>query len=332
MTFVIAYVHILIVYNRRRMNGSTTLTLETPARTASTWPAYAALGAGVVGITWGALFVRWAGIPGPASAFYRVLVAALILVPWRAAATSAPMPSRRAALIALASGVFFACDLALFNVAVLRTSATAASLLGNNSPIFVGLGAWLLFRERPRAAFWIGLGLALAGGAVIVSMDAGAGAAAAGSGASGGGAFGDVTGDLMAVAASAFFAAYLMMTARVRAQMDTLTFNTLAIVGSVVTLWVVCVALGVPLGGYSWQVWSLLVGLGLIAQLASYFAISYALGHLPAAQTSVGLLAQAPLTAVLAMPLLGESITAGQVIGSVLVLTGIYVVNRGDRA
>jgi drug/metabolite transporter (DMT)-like permease len=311
------------------MNGSTTLTLEAPARTASTWPAYAALATGVVGITWGVLFVRWAGIPGPASAFYRVLVAALVLVPWRAVAKPARTPSRRAVIVALASGVFFAFDLALFNIAVLRTSATAASLLSNNSPIFVGLGAWLLFRERPSVAFWIGLGLSLAGGAVIVAMDAGA---AAGAGPGAHGAFGDVTGDLMAVAASAFFAAYLVMTARVRSEMDTLTFNTLAIAGSVVTLWLVCLAMGVPLGGYSWQVWTLLLGLGLVSQLVSYFAISYALGHLPAAQTSVGLLAQAPLTALLAMPLLGESITAGQVIGSVLVLTGIYVVNRGERA
>lgn len=309
-----------------------TATAAAPARTASVWPAYAALGVGIIGITWGVLFVRWAGIPGPASAFYRVLVAALVLVPWRAVARPAsgttPL-SRRAIIIALASGVFFACDLALFNVSVLRTSATAASLLSNNSPIFVGFGAWLLFRERPSTAFWIGLALSLVGGAVIVGMDAGAPAGAA-PGTQG--AFGDVTGDLMAVAASAFFAAYLMLTARVRAQMDTLTFNTLAIVGSVVTLWLVCVLLRVPLGGYSWQVWTMLLGLGLVAQLVSYFAISYALGHLPAAQTSVGLLAQAPLTALLAMPLLGESITAGQVIGSVLVLTGIYVVNRGERA
>jgi drug/metabolite transporter (DMT)-like permease len=40
------------------------------------------------------------------------------------------------------------------------------------------------------------------------------------------------------------------------------------------------------------------------------------------------LLAQVPLTAVLAVPLLGEPITHTQIFGGLLVLAGIFVVNR----
>lgn len=60
----------------------------------------------------------------------------------------------------------------------------------------------------------------------------------------------------------------------------------------------------------------------------AYFALVYALGHLPATITSVGLLAQVPSTALLAMLLLGEPLTAVQMLGGVIVLAGIYVVNR----
>jgi len=52
--------------------------------------AYAALAAAVGGVTWSAIFVRWAGTPGPVSAFYRVLIAAAILIPWRLSVTPAP--------------------------------------------------------------------------------------------------------------------------------------------------------------------------------------------------------------------------------------------------
>ena len=38
-----------------------------------TTKAYLALAAAIAGIAWSAIFVRWAGISGPASAFYRVL-------------------------------------------------------------------------------------------------------------------------------------------------------------------------------------------------------------------------------------------------------------------
>src|SRR5262249_39178105 len=77
--------------------------------------AYLALAAAVAGIAWSAILVRWAGIPGAASAFYRVLIAGVLLVPMRLA-RGAPAPSApRAAAVAVAGGVFFALDIALWN-------------------------------------------------------------------------------------------------------------------------------------------------------------------------------------------------------------------------
>jgi drug/metabolite transporter (DMT)-like permease len=73
------------------------------------------------------------------------------------------------------------------------------------------------------------------------------------------------------------------------------------------------------------------MGLGLISQLGAYLALTYALGHLPATITSVGLLAQAPLTAILAVPLLGEPLTLPYLAGGTLVLGGIYIVTSGTR-
>ena len=284
----------------------------------ATWRAYGALAIAVLGIVWSSIFIRWAGVPGPSSAFYRVLIAAAVLVPlWLLRGARRP-GTRRARLLALAGGAFFGLDLALYNTAVMQTKAATATLLGNNAPLFVGLGTWLFFRRRPRASFWVGLALALVGCAVIVARDALA--------STGPGAAQHARGDLLALVAGMFFAGYLLATERVRAGMDTLTFNTLAIAGSVATLLLVCLAIGAPLSGFPARTWGALFGLGLISQLGAYFALVYALGHLPATITSVGLLAQVPLTALLAIPLLGESVTLTQMAGGVVVLAGIYVV------
>jgi drug/metabolite transporter (DMT)-like permease len=283
--------------------------------------AYFSLAIAVVGITWSAIFVRWAGVSGPASAFYRVLIAAVVLVPWRLARRDLGAPPRRAAWLAIAGGAFFGFDLLFFNTSLLRTTAATAVLLGNNAPLFVGLASWFLFRDRPRAAFWWGLTLALIGCAVMVLADATSHTGP-----------GSVSGDLMALTAGIFFAAYLKTTERVRTSLDTLTFSSLAIVGSVVTLLVMCLVLKVPLSGYSGRAWASLAGLGLISQLIAYFAIVYGLGHLPATVMSVGLLAQVPLTALVSVPLLGEPVTAVQIGGGLVVLAGIYVVNRAPAS
>jgi drug/metabolite transporter (DMT)-like permease len=57
-------------------------------------------------------------------------------------------------------------------------------------------------------------------------------------------------------------------------------------------------------------------------------ALTYALGHLPATVTSVSLLSQGPLTAVLAALLLGEPLSAYQIAGGALVLIGVGLANR----
>ena len=284
--------------------------------TPSAWRGYAALGAAVAAIAWSSVLIRWAGIPGPASAFYRVAIAAAVLVPWRAWRGATRPLGTRDALIALLGGAFFGLDLALYNTAVMRTAAATAAFLGNNAPVFVGLAAWILFRKPPSRAFWAGLALAVAGGAVMVVSHAG------------GEGGGDPAGDMMAAAAAAFFAGYLLTAEHVRARIDTLTFNTLAVLGSSALLLVVCLISGTPLAGYSLRTWAALLALGLISQVAAYYALVYALGRLPATITSVGLLTQLPLTAVLAAALLNEPITRSQVVGGLLVLAGVYVVTR----
>jgi drug/metabolite transporter (DMT)-like permease len=209
----------------------------------------------------------------------------------------------------------------MYNTSIMLTTATNATLLGNNAPLWVGLGAWLLFRTRPSAMYWIGLAVALGGTLAIVGADMlhhpsfGAG-------------------DLLACAAAVCFAGYLLAVERVRAhtQTDTLTLTTITVCASTVGVLFMALLFGAPLGGYSLTTWGALIALGLIAQVGGYLALTYALGHLPATVTSVCLLVQAPITALLAVPLLGESISTLQIVGGALVLGGIYPVNRGEAA
>jgi drug/metabolite transporter (DMT)-like permease len=246
-----------------------------------------------------------------------VVIAGAVLIPWSCLRGPTRPVTRRAAALAVAGGVFFALDVALWNSAVMHTQAAVASILGNNTPFFVGMMAWLVFRQPPRASFWIGLALAFAGCAAIMAANIRQGVP------------GSIGGDLMALVASVFFAAYLATTERIRTSMDTLTFNALAIGGSIATLLVLCLALRLPLWGFAPHAWLALAGLGLLSQLTAYFLLVYALGHLPATITSVALLGQVPATAVLAWLLLGEPLTGVQAAGGAIVLAGIVVVNRG---
>ena len=285
--------------------------------------AYAALVAGILCIAWSAIFVRWTSMPGAASAFYRLLIPAIVLLPtWLLPGSRQRLSLKSGAIIA-AGAFFFALDLAFYNTSILQTSAANSTLLGNNTPIFVGLLSWMLFKKRPGISFWAGLALALAGAAVIVNADL-ARHAKLGSG------------DVMALAASACFAVYLIATEQIREHTNTLEFLRLAIGFSAIFMFLFALVLRVPLGIPDKRSLLALLGLGFISQLGGYLALTYALGHLPATVTSVSLLSQGPLTAALAALFLGEPLTRAQIIGGILVLAGIALANRlnqpGDEA
>jgi drug/metabolite transporter (DMT)-like permease len=281
------------------------------------WP-YLALATGIACIGWSAIFVRWTDMPGPASAFYRMVIPAAVLSPtwfFRPGAHGKNRVDRQTFAIITLGGLFFALDLAFFNTSILRTSAANATLLGNYSPVVVGLLTWVVFRRKPAATFWMGLLLALAGTVAILWSDLSA-------------HIGFGTGDAMALAAAAFFAVYLLATEQVRATTSTLVFIRLAMVSSMFFLLLINVALGISLRIPPGRSWLALLGLGLVTQLGGYMALTYALGHLPATVTSVSLLLQGPLTAVLAALFLGEKLTAAQIFGGLLVLVGVGLANR----
>src|SRR5215470_18702364 len=201
-----------------------------PGRTS----AYAALIAGIWCIAWSAIFVRWTSIPGPASAFYRLLIPAIVLLPtWLLPGQQTKLSARSYAIIALGA-LFFALDLAFYNTSILQTNAANATLLGNNTPIVVGLLSWLLFKNRPSLSFWIGLALAVCGALVIISSDLSRPAQ-----------FG--LGDVLALAAAACFAVYLMATEQIRTHTNTLEFLRLAILFSALFMFLFAVAVRAPL-------------------------------------------------------------------------------------
>jgi len=279
--------------------------------------AYLALVVGVFCIGLSAIFVKFANVAGPVSAFYRVLIAGLVLVPWWLVRKT-KRPATRDILFIFAGGAFFAFDLALWNTSLLLTSAATATLLANAAPLWVGMGTLLIFRERLSRKYWLGLFISLLGMSLVMGTDAWR-------------SLQFNAGDLMALGASVFYAGYLLTTQRIRSRVDTQTFMTFSVIANIVVLFLLNLTMGTKLVGYSKSTWITLLGLGIISHLCGWLAINYALGHLKAAPVSVTLLGQTIVTTILAIPLLGEYLNIHQIIGGLAVLIGIYIVNTRQR-
>lgn len=270
----------------------------------------------------GALCTGGAGVlvrlseTGPvATAFWRGLLALPLLWTWAALESrhSSPrrLPGARSILENpgyLYGGIAFAGDLALWNWSLIHTSVAASTLEANLAPLIVTLIAWVGWGERPRPAFLMALIMALSGMGLIVSPKLG----------QGGGA---LLGDAAGVGTACFYAAYLVVMAQLRARYGTGTvmFNTTV----VFTALLLPLALTQKILPDTAQGWAVLAGCAFAAQFLGQGLIAYALAHLPATFSSVGLYLQSIGAAVCAWAVLGERLTPVQVAGGCIILTGI---------
>jgi drug/metabolite transporter (DMT)-like permease len=138
-------------------------------------------------------------------------------------------------------------------------------------------------------------------------------------------------GDTLALFSGICYAGYYLMTERGRRELDTLSYVWAASLSASLVLLAISLATRAPLTGCPWQTYLAFVGAALIPQVTGYLAIGYALGHLPASVVSPTMLGQPVLTALLAIPFLGEALEPVQWVGGLVVLGGIYLVHRGRQ-
>jgi drug/metabolite transporter (DMT)-like permease len=247
-----------------------------------------------------------------------VIAVVLMVWPFYRGIKARGAPSRQGLRFALLGGLFFAADLGFWATGVVMSGATNPTLLANTAPVWVGLGALVLFRERLSTAFWGGLALATSGAVVILGQDALRAAS-----------FG--VGSLLGLLAGIFYGGYFLITQRGRETLDSLTYFWTAAVSSTIGLLLVCLALRQPLTGYSGQTYLSFLVMGVVSQVLGYLSLNHALGHLPASLVAPTMLVQPVMTAVLAGLLLREGFALVQLLGGIAVLVGVYVVHRSRR-
>lgn len=281
-----------------------------------------ALFAGGIAIGGSPIFVRLAETGPMATAFWRMALAMLPLVLYAVARRpeALRLPERGSDWLRLMlPGVFLAADLMAWHLAIHLTSIANATLLVNLSPIFVTLGGFLLFRAAVSRNFLIGLAVAIAGVFILKSGD--------GAGLDGG----HWRGDLSAIVGAMFYAGYMLALGSGRNRFDTIRimlWNT-----AVAALCILPVALATEgtimpasLGG-----WSVLLALALVSHVGGQAAIIYALAYLPTAFSSLTLLLQPVVAALLGVVVLGETLGPPAMIGGAVVLAGILFARRSRR-
>jgi drug/metabolite transporter (DMT)-like permease len=282
-------------------------------------PALGALLLGATCIALSPIFVRLSEAGPTATAFWRVALAVPVL--WvlyfiREINLGAKRSPR--GLLLVAAGIAFAGDLGFWHASIQLTSVANSTLLANLASLFVTLAAWIFLRERPSRLFLAGLGLALFGVTLLVRSSLQFSATA-------------LAGDALGVVTAMFYAGYILAVKGLRDRGET-ALRIMAVTSTLTAILLLPAALAAgekffPATATGWLV---VLGLALVSHAAGQGLIAYALAHLPAAFSSVGLLLQPVVAALFAWLLLAEPLAALQVAGGLVVLAGIYLARRAS--
>ncbi|QQX77550.1 MULTISPECIES: DMT family transporter [Aequorivita] len=271
-----------------------------------------ALVIGIVCISIFPILVKLSLSPGVISAFYRMAIAAALLVPFTVLSGKMKIPSLKIFLLTVLCGAIFAGDVAVWNIAIQESTATQATLLTNLSPVWVGIGAFFFLKNKPTVNFWIGTVIAIFGMIMLVGFRF----------------FVEMDFDLafvFAILSGVFYAVYMLLSKYVLYKVEVLPFITISTLSSAFFLAILSYFIGQPFSGFSNMGWFVLVIQGVVCQLLAWLLLGYATKHMRATRVSVSLLGQAVLTTILAWLFIGEEVSLQMILGGVILLFGIRI-------
>ncbi len=271
-------------------------------------------------VSWASIFIRFADAPPLVIAFYRMVSATVIFLPWALGPgrrSFALFDARRLALAVL-SGLFLAFHFAFWISSLSYTPVANSVMLVSSAPIFAAVLGHVLLKEKPHPLSYLAIALALAGGAMIM-----------------GGDFqwapDQLWGDMLAVAGAIMVAAYFLIGRLVLRRVPVFPYIFATYGSSAVFLGLIVLIAGDRFTGYPSMTWLWFVLLGLVASVIGHSLYNRALRFFKTHVVGVCVLAEPVGATILAYLLLTESPPWYALLGAIPIFLGVAWVFRLER-
>lgn len=225
-----------------------------------------------------------------------------------AGATISQKRSTRDKILMSLIGIFFALDLAAFYISLRYTSVTSATLLSNLSPIFIATYAIIKNRRMTKEIIWLCLSII---GLVLLC------------GVKENYAAGEVFGYASATAAAVFFSGYILLINKLGKSYSSAEIMLWSSIGGAICVLLICLLfkVNIQITAVNSIIYILLLAFGV--QLIGQSLLTKAISIFPPAFSSLGILIDPVAAAFFSWLILSEPLSLTEMIGAVLILSGI---------
>lgn len=266
----------------------------------------------VLAMSTSSIMIRYCTAPALVIAFYRVSFTSLLAGGVRGGKLKSSIAGigRRECGFIIGAGFFLALHFAFWISSLAYTSISSSVLFTNLQVVFVLLFSIFFLREKLSYPVMGGIFLALAGSLLIAHGDL---------------RCGKLLGDMLALASGLFVAIYFIIGRRMRTRIDAMGYTFIVSAIASLVLLPVCLVGGLSLSGYPLLDWGLFILLALGPGLAGHGILNWALKYVKAPVVAVSILGESVGATVLAYLFFREVLQWYQILGGLLILTGIYI-------
>ncbi len=248
---------------------------------------------------------------------YRLGITLLILIPLGLYFNRRELLSisQRTLFYALISGTFLALHFIAWTSSVYYTTVASSAVLVATQPIFVMLGSGIFLREWVSWKKGLCAVVAVAGTTLIGFQDFQVAGRA-------------FYGDILALAGAVFVAGYWLIGRHLREQLSLLPYVILVYGVCELEVLAVSLLMGTDMHTGSLRMLGIFILLAIIPTIFGHTLLNWSLKYVKTPVIAVSLLGEPVGASLLALAVLNERPTQGQLLGGIIILAGIYLYNR----
>ncbi|MDO3412528.1 DMT family transporter [Saccharibacillus sp. CPCC 101409] len=266
----------------------------------------------IVAISFSAIFVKWSNAPASVLSMYRMWFACVCMLPivWVKRAEFKRIGRKEARLL-IFSGLFLALHFALWFESLKLTTVASSTIILALQPLVSLLGGFVFFRERTTRAAIFALAVATFGVMMIGWGDFGLSAQA-------------IRGDILSFLCVIAVVGYLFIGQNAVKKVSHWIYSFCVFLSAAVFLTIFNIATAQEFFAYPAREWGVFALLAVVPTM-SHIINNWLLNYINATTISMSILGEPVGASLLAVWLLGEHLTWIQLVGGVLVLSGMFL-------
>lgn len=284
---------------------------------------YIALAVAVLALSTSAIFVKLAAAPSAITAFYRLFISAVLLLPIALIKKNIrdelfSLSSKKFRLGILA-GLLLAVHYVMWFESLNYTSVASSTVLVSLQPLFSMVLGYCFFHEKLRTRAIIGCLIAIVGSTIIGWGDFQIDERA-------------LWGDLISFLSAGVIAAYFSVGQILRKDTGVVTYSVLGYSISSIFLGTYALLKGNSFVDYPPEAWYSFFGLAIICTIGGQFVFNLLLKNVSATAVTMSILGEPIGTCVLAYFILNETISLQQFVGITVIIAGLGIFFTSNKS